>query len=100
MRARRIAFQVRRAAEQDRSHREAILNEPSSRDEAVTAVVALARDDEDVRDGSGKALDQRIGDRFARARHQRVRRDAVLVLADAIKFAALAGIEQNHRDRL
>ena len=97
MGARGVAFQVRRAAEQDGAHREAVLYQPSSGDESVAAVVALARDDEHVGDGVGKPLDQRVGNSLARTRHQRVRRNPVLFLADAIKFAALAGIEENHR---
>ena len=96
MRAGRIAFQVRRASEQDRPHREAVLNQPPSRDESVAAVVALARDDQHVGGRVGKSLDQRVGNRLARARHQRVRRDAVLFLADAVEFAAFGGVEQNH----
>ncbi len=94
MRPRRVALQVRRAPEQNRAHCEAVLDQPPSCDESVAAVVALARDDQHVRRRVRKILDQCVGNRLARARHQRVRRDAVLLLAEAIEFAALGGIEQ------
>ena len=57
MRALGVAFQGRRASEEDSSDREAVLDKPSSGDESVTAVVALARHDEHIGCRVGKSFD-------------------------------------------
>ena len=97
--ARGVALQVRRAPQQYRSRRKAVLDQPATCDESVAAVVALARDHEHVGDRSGKPLYERVGNSLTRSRHQRVGRNSVLLLADAIEFTALAGVKKNHRDQ-
>ena len=87
-------------AEQNRAHREAVLDQPRAprrirRRRCCPCPRRPARPSIAPRKPSTSAL----GDRLARARHQRVRRDAVLFLAEAIEFAALGGVEQNHHQK-
>lgn len=92
MRAQRVAFQAAVRSEQRDSNPHPALAKPPRRDHRVAAVVAFAAYGQHAgADRLGKMLEKLIGDRLARARHQRVRIDPVFFLAQPVEFAAFSG---------
>ncbi|HUY38429.1 MAG TPA: hypothetical protein VMV13_06340 [Candidatus Binataceae bacterium] len=92
MRAQRVALQIAARSEQRDSNLNSALAKPPRRDHRVTAVVALAAYGQNARASRvGTPLDELVGNHLARARHQRVRIDAVSCLAKPIEFAAFSG---------
>jgi hypothetical protein len=101
MRAPRVALQIAARSEQRDSNLNSALTQPPRRDHRVAAVVALAAYRQNARASRvGKPRDELVGDRLARARHQRVRIDAVFCLAKPIEFPAFSGGQKNHRGKL
>ncbi len=97
MRAQRVALQIAAPSEKRDPSLNSTLAEPPRRNHRVAAVVALTAYGENSRaDHIGKMLEKLIGNRLARAGHERVRIDAVLFLAKPIEFAAFSGSEKNH----
>ena len=72
-RLRRVAFQRRARAEQERPHRDAPLAQAARRDEAVPAIVAGPADDHDL-GPERQARGDHVGDRPPRALHELDRR--------------------------
>lgn len=101
VRSQRIAFKITAPSQKRDSNLDSTLDQPPRRDHRVAAVVALAGYGKDAGTARvGKTLDQLVGNRLARAGHQRIRIDPVFFLAKPIEFPAFSSGKKDHRGTL